>query len=142
MRDETIELKTALPPGSRQRPASECRVSKNPKDLAGSVKPPLSLVPMVAIVEESKVLRHGADKYGPYNWRSERIGVSAYVSATLRHLLSFADGETHDPESGLCHLAHARATLGILIDAMSLDAVIDDRPPRGAGPDALREGTA
>jgi hypothetical protein len=105
------------------------------------MKPPLELVPLSACVAESLVLRHGADKYGPFNWREETIQTNAYVAATLRHTLSWMDGEDNDPESGISHLAHARATLGILIDALSLGRVDDNRPCKGAGPAMIRRHT-
>jgi len=46
--------------------------------------------------------------------------------------LQWFDGEDHDSESGISHLAHARACLGILLDALAVDTCIDDRPPRGS----------
>lgn len=115
----------------------------NPKDAAGSLKSPLGLVPMSALVVESEVLRYGAyvKSYGPYNWRDENIDVQRYIDATLRHVHAWADGQNDDEESGLSHLAHARATLGILIDALSLGCVIDSRPRKGAGPALLKKHT-
>lgn len=104
----------------------------NPKDLVGARKPPLHLVPAAANILESLVLRHGADKYGEFNWREKRIKISEYIAATQRHLSSWFDGEDIDPESGQSHLAHARATLSIALDAISRDSFIDDRPPPGA----------
>lgn len=103
-------------------------VSYNPKDIAAVGRCPLWLVPPEARRQEARVLEHGAAKYGPYNWRSEPILLSTYLSATERHLAAFIDGQDIDGESGLSHLAHARATLGIIIDAMTHGKVIDDRP--------------
>lgn len=111
----------------------------NPKDQAGQRKPPLHLVPPVAIIHDATVLRYGAEKYGPYNWREEKISYSVYVSAAMRHLLSAFDGEDVDPESGLPHIAHARATLGILLDAISINAINDDRPLNGKAGEMIRK---
>jgi hypothetical protein len=39
------------------------------------------------------------------------------------------------------HLAHARACLGIIIDAESIGALVDDRPTRGAAGDLIKRYT-
>ncbi len=86
----------------------------NPKDLLGIRKPPLCLVPASANIQEAVVLALGAEKYGGiYNWRQRPVGAATYVSAALRHLAQWFDGEDFDAESGASHLAHARACLGI-----------------------------
>lgn len=104
----------------------------NPKDVIGQHKPPLHLIPAVAEIEESMVLKHGAEKYGAFNWRGEKIQASIYVAALKRHVAQWFDGENSDPESGASHLAHARACLGIMLDAIALGVMIDDRPTPGA----------
>lgn len=103
----------------------------NPKDLIGITKPQLNLIPASAMILESSVMQLGAAKYGPFNWRENGVKASIYVAACLRHLLAWQDGQNEDPESGKTHLAHARACLGILIDAESLGKLVDDRPPAG-----------
>jgi hypothetical protein len=99
----------------------------NPKDIAGSEKCPLWLIPSAAEIAEAWVMKHGADKYGPWNWREKGIHASAYISAIRRHLSAWADGEDWD-ESGKSHLAHIRATVGIMLDAEAHGKLIDDRP--------------
>jgi hypothetical protein len=103
----------------------------NPKDREGAKKPPLHLIPSAAEITEAVVMGLGAEKYGPFNWRSEKVRASIYIAAARRHLAQWFDGQDHDLESGVSHLAHARASLGILIDAIATDNVIDDRPPAG-----------
>ena len=71
-------------------------------------KPPLSLLPNAGLRAIAQVLRVGAEKYSPQNWRHVRPG-RRYLDAALRHLHAFADGEDNDPEDGLGHLAHAGA---------------------------------
>jgi hypothetical protein len=105
--------------------------SQNPKDRVGVHKPPLHLIPPAAEILESLVLGLGAKKYGAFNWRTSDIRASIYVAAARRHLLQWFDGQDADPESGVSHLAHARACLGILLDAIATGHVIDDRPPHG-----------
>lgn len=105
----------------------------NPKDVVGANKPNLSLVPQSANILEAVVMSLGATKYGSsYNWRHSPVKASVYVSAALRHLAQWNDGEDDDAESGVSHLAHARACLGILIDAQTVGSWIDDRPEAGA----------
>ena len=113
----------------------------NPKDRIGVTKPHLHLIPSSAEIVEAEVMRHGADKYGPFNWRDKRIRASVYIAAARRHLAQWFDGEDDDLESGLNHLAHARACLGILIDALSLDHVLDDRPTTGTAAEMIRAFT-
>lgn len=103
----------------------------NPKDAAGSSKTPFHLVPESATAQEAEVMRLGASKYGAYNWRTKAVKASVYVSALRRHLAAWFDRKDNDPESGLSHLAHARANLGILLDAEHVGQLIDDRPSPG-----------
>lgn len=105
--------------------------STNPKDKIGRTKPPLHLIPAPAMVQEAVVFGLGAEKYGPYNWRQHSVSASVYVAAALRHLMQWNDGEDIDTESGASHLAHARACLGILLDAECQDKLVDDRPEPG-----------
>lgn len=100
----------------------------NPKTRYGVKKPPVHLVPPVAVLEEAMVFQLGAHKYGPYNWREKSISSSVYVSAAIRHIQSWQDGQDLDDESTYSHLAHARACLAILLDALHLDKLNDDRP--------------
>lgn len=100
----------------------------NPKTAYGVKKTPLHLIPPSALIAEAEVFGLGARKYGPYNWRENSVSSSVYQAAALRHLLAWWNGESIDPESGQSHLAHARACLGILIDAESHGSLNDDRP--------------
>lgn len=113
----------------------------NPKDLIGVTKPQLNLVPSSAMILEAAVMQLGAAKYGPFNWREKSVKASIYVAACLRHLLAWHDGQDNDPESGQTHLAHARACLGILIDAQSLGKLVDDRPTAGAAAKLIEKNT-
>ena len=107
------------------------RDAANPKDLIGETKPPLHLVPEVANILEAEVMRLGAEKYGPYNWRSNNVKASVYISAARRHMASWFDGEDIDEQSRVSHLAHARACLGIMLDAIANGNLVDDRPAPG-----------
>lgn len=73
----------------------------------------------------------GMLKYGRTNWRSAGVRSSIYVDAAKRHLNAWFEGEDTDPDSGLPHLAHALATIGILVDAQAAGMMNDDRMIQG-----------
>jgi hypothetical protein len=112
--------------------------STNPKDLLGVKKPNLYAVPPAAILHESMAMNDGGQKYGFYNWREKAVKSSVYVSACMRHLDQFLDGEDYDPVSRCHHIGHARACLGILLDALETGNLVDDRPSRGAASEMIR----
>lgn len=106
-------------------------VSKNPKDVAAVARLDISLLPTSGIIHGAHAAMDGARKYGPYNWRDEKIRAMGYLSAAQRHIQAFIDGENEAPDSRCHHLGHVIATCAILIDAFENDCVIDDRPPSG-----------
>lgn len=99
----------------------------DPKGEAGSKKCPLHLLPTEPLRETAVAMKHGADKYGRFNWRQTKVLASVYHGAILRHLFAWADGEDDDPESGAPHLAHIAANAMILRDALKSGSLIDDR---------------
>lgn len=103
----------------------------NPKDKIGQLKPNLHLVPPVLIIHVAKAMENGSKKFGPANWRKNKVKGTIYISACLRHLMAYSDGEEHAKDSGVHHLAHAAACLGILLDAKETGNLIDDRPTPG-----------
>jgi len=111
--------------------------SANPKDLIGVKKPRLSLVPPAGLVYEALAMANGADKYGPYNWRDKKVQAMIYIEACMRHLLSWQDREETAKDSGVHHLGHAKACLGILIDAIETNSLIDNRPRKGVMGDLI-----
>lgn len=111
----------------------------NPKTRVGALKVPLHLVPPSATHFLALAFKAGADKYGPYNWREKKVPAMTYAGAFLRHFHAWLDGEDMDPETGNPHLAHAMACLAIVLDAESIGALIDDRPPCGGVPRLQRE---
>lgn len=70
-------------------------------------KPRLSLLPYAPLCAVAEVLAYGCRKYSKDNWQHVPDGRQRYIDALLRHAHAYADGETHDDESGLHHLAHA-----------------------------------
>lgn len=111
--------------------------STNPKDRIGMKKPPLHLIPSAALIHEAEAFRNGAEKYGPFNWRDESVAGTVYISAAMRHILNWMDGEEIAEDSGVHHLAHARACLAIILDAMEISNLVDDRPTAGNSPELI-----
>ena len=108
--------------------------SNNPKDKVGRTKVPMHLVPSVAIAHTALAMRDGANKYGPYNWRTNDVAATVYVSAAERHLRSWLEGEELATDSKVHHLGHAMACLAIILDAQEGGNLVDDRPLSGPLP--------
>lgn len=104
----------------------------NPKDLLGAKKVNLHLVPPASIIYQALAMEDGAKKYGPYNWRENKVICTIYISAAMRHLQAFLDGEELAADSQKPHLAHALASIGIIVDALETGNLVDDRPKAGA----------
>lgn len=104
-------------------------LTTNPKDLLGINKPPLGTVCPVAILHESCAMLDGELKYGFRNWRAKHVVARIYIDAALRHIQAWAEGEEYAPDSGVHHLGHARACLGILLDAQEGGNLLDNRAP-------------
>lgn len=116
----------------------------NPKDLLGLTKPPLRLVPAAGIIWTSKAMAFGAygididgvqvrpKAYGPYNWRDNKVLLSVYIEAAMRHLLARQDGDRVASDSKVPHEAHAAACMMIVLDAMENGNLVDDLPVAGA----------
>lgn len=111
----------------------------NPKTAFGAVKVPLHLVPPSAKHYLAQALADGARKYGPYNWRDTPISVSVYKAALERHMDAYWDGEDVAADSLVHHVAHAMACCALILDAMSVGKLIDDRPTNGAASRLQRE---
>jgi hypothetical protein len=104
----------------------------NPKDLLGAKKVNLHLVPASSIIYQALAMEDGAKKYGPYNWRDNKVVCTIYIDAAMRHLQSFLDGEENASDSGKPHLGHALASIGIIVDAIETGNLVDNRPTPGA----------
>lgn len=102
----------------------------NPKDLIGSSKLMLELVPDTAQVEVALAFYEGALKYGRYNWRVAGVRSSIYRAAIGRHLSKWWNGEDRDRSTRVKHLASIIASATILLDAELVGKLTDDRPPR------------
>lgn len=93
------------------------QISTDPKEQAAEQKAQHYLLPPEFLKQVTAVLEHGADKYGPYNWRKgDCIRQDVYISAALRHLIAIMEGEWLDPDSEKAHWAHIAATAAIMVD--------------------------
>jgi len=100
----------------------------NPKDIIGTRKAPLCVVPPVEVfITESSL--EGALKYGRYNWRMCGVRASIYYAACKRHLLKWWNGQDRDPLTRVRHLSSALNCIVIMLDAEVFGMLEDDRPP-------------
>jgi hypothetical protein len=97
---------------------------------AANKKAPLDLLEYQADQQIALALQTGAEKYGKKNFYDSETFMSTYGAAMRRHLGAWLDGEDHDPESGLHHLAHLGACVHIIFAACVHGNMADDRGPQ------------
>jgi hypothetical protein len=100
----------------------------DPKGAAGRLKPQIQLIPPALNLETAKALQHGADKYGPWNWRTAKVEIMTYLGAMKRHIDAVLNREDTDVASGAHHLGHVAASCGIVLDAAQNGTLVDNRP--------------
>lgn len=110
----------------------------NPKDVIGSKKLDMSLVPYTLFVSAAVAFLEGALKYGRFNWRIAGVRASIYHAALLRHVAKWWNGQNHDKKTRVHHLDNAIACLTIIRDAELYGKLTDDRPPC-PNPDAMAD---
>lgn len=105
------------------------------------MKPSIIEVPVALAVAADEALAEGRVKYGPYSWRTRGESAKKLCNAVVRHVTAWYDGEEIDPESGTGkrHLAGAAASLAILLDAIAIGKLTDDRPTPGRAGHLLRD---
>lgn len=101
----------------------------NPKEIIGSKKLSMSLVPWTLMVCAARAFLEGALKYGRFNWRIAGVSASTYLDAIKRHLAKWENGQNCDPKTRVHHLDNAIACLAIIRDAELYGMLTDDRPP-------------
>lgn len=140
MQTDLKPLLDALSAGTTMVEPPKQALGTNPKDLLGIKKVQLNLVPASSIIYQALAMEDGAMKYGPYNWRSNKVIASIYVAAAMRHLQAWYDaGETLASDSKKPHLGHALACIGIIVDAIETGNLVDDRPVPGAASKLIAE---
>lgn len=149
-----LQVASEIQKDSQHAAVTESAQPADPKALtAGKKLPLLSVMSPAALIHEAVALQYGAFEapkidgtfgYGPYNWRSSQpVEAMTYIDACERHLLKWVDGEEYDPDTApregdpdyehhktgrAHHLGLAKASLGILLDAMEHGNLIDNRP--------------
>lgn len=118
------------------RSEAAARGEMNLKDIIGGTRLPLQLIPAAAKAHIAHALSDGAEKYGPYNWRETQILLTEYLGAMQRHIDALLDGEDHSADTTAAghpvhHLAHVAAGCCIVLDALELGLLVDDRPAPG-----------
>jgi hypothetical protein len=106
--------------------ASKDELAKKEFVKDGRVKPRLSLLPQLALVEVAKVFTYGANKYDEYNF-SQGAKNTTYIDASLRHINKYLCNSNVDDESNLFHLAHAVSNLMMVLDNDLLNKSIENR---------------
>ena len=97
------------------------------KDAIGNRKKPrLSLIPIEALWALGDALTYGEQHYGTNNWRAG-LPITVLLDAAMRHISQFANGETHDKDSGCHHLGSAMANLSFAIWMTIFKPNFDDR---------------
>lgn len=100
----------------------------DPKASQALQKPQLQSIPPVINIEMAAALQSGANKYGPWNWRSNHVEMMTYIGAMRRHIDALLDGEDRAPDSGVHHLGHVAASCAIVLDAARHGTLVDNRP--------------
>lgn len=110
----------------------------NPKDSIGAKKAPIGVVPPALMIGAAEAMQTGAVKYGPFNYRENKVQAVTYYEAICRHLFAWFDGQEVAEDTGVHHLRHVAAGVGILLDALDAGNLIDNRPVKGPSADMLR----
>lgn len=91
-------------------------------------KPRMDLIDPYGEIGEAKAMGHGANKYHDFNYLSgEGLQWGQLYAACRRHLNAWKRGEDLDKESGLPHLYHAKACIGMLIGLIERGKGLDNR---------------
>lgn len=107
-------------------------VSTNPKAKFGATKPQLHLIPPAGLLHAAMAFERGARLYSPYNWRTSPVDACTYISAIKRHIDNWLDGEEYTSDDETVHnLGAIMASCAILLDAIELGNLVDNRPPKG-----------
>lgn len=91
---------------------------------AGKIR--LELIPLASLEVEAAGMEFGSIKYSRDDWRKGMV-FTKLVASTLRHMVKYGDIETYDIESGVSHIGHAKACLGILAELIRTSQELDDR---------------
>lgn len=91
--------------------------------------------PTRALEAVAEVYGYGEKKYASRNWE-RGYAWSLSIDSCYRHLVAFIGGQTHDPESGLPHLAHA------LFHVLALLTFVEHYPEKDDRSELYKQGGA
>lgn len=128
LRSDQVDCTCTICRERKLNSTSEQWKESNPKDLIGSNKLPLDLVPGTTKAYITLGHLEGHLKYGLTNWRETGVKLSIYLGALERHLEKFKGGEWEDKDTKIPHLASALTCLSIIVDAYECGKLTDDRP--------------
>lgn len=116
---------------SRMPPITKAEVQAVLKDETvgqkfDSSKTPFELLSPAALLGTAEVLKFGAKKYAPNNWR-KGLAWTRIIGAIGRHLLAFMAGEDLDPETQLPHVDHLACEIMFLQEFYKTRKDLDDR---------------
>jgi hypothetical protein len=100
----------------------------DPKKTQSVQKPQLQLIPPALNAPLAAALHNGSTKYGPWNWRENKVDLMTYIGAMRRHLDALLDGADIAQDSGVHHLGHVAASCAIVLDAQAHGTLVDNRP--------------
>jgi len=103
-------------------------LKKNKKDAVGATKAPTSCIPSAGIFAMGAAMQDGGNKYDPFNYRESQVTASVFFNAMMRHLLDWWEGQDFADDSKVHHLGHLMAGAAIVLDSISNENFIDDRP--------------
>lgn len=89
-------------------------------------KPDYSLITRAMVEPMIRALMYGEKKYARGNFRNGFTN-TRLAAAAMRHIMAYLDREDLDPESGVSHLGHAMAALGMLLDNEATGTSTDGR---------------
>ncbi len=138
-RERIAKMEDTLRTAREQEDGREAAATKDPIKGPNQVtglkydngKEPLSLLSRIWLTGVARVLEFGARKYASHNWRGG-IERSRLLSAALRHLLAYNEGQDLDPETGLNHLDHASCCLMFARELHETRPDLDDRYKQGS----------
>lgn len=93
-------------------------------------KPRMDLLPPLATVAVAQAMGYGASKYANHNYlNGHGLDRLRLAGAALRHIFAWLAREDLDKESGLPHLAHAGASVLMLLELITRGKGKDERAP-------------
>jgi hypothetical protein len=113
--------------GIQSKPPTQLGVGINPKQGAGSVQLPMSLVTPLLRANIALAKYNGKEKYGLANFIGTEVLMSTYLDAIYRHLDKLCMGEEVDELDGVPHIGAIGAGLDIICAARAAGTLVDDR---------------